>query len=309
MKKHYKILLATDYSEAVMNAERYAVRLAKSTNSTITLLHVYQFPLSATPIKVMDYVKTVNDWRASEVKRLELHRDKLFRSLSINPDEVTCECIIREGSAGQQIHNETKKSDYDFIIVGTHGVTGFRKVFYGTHAWNVIKKSSIPVFAIPKDGLFTGIKHIAFATEYRQGEIPVINFLTRFAKQFNAEITVLHVTNYVLSKQFEAEMFKMFKKEVLEKVSYTKLNIRLIKNENIFEGIEKFCEEKKVDLLVMSPEKPFLMEKIFLPNDSVTREMSFHTDIPLLAIPDFYNPEYSAFWKFFAQGDFVNEDF
>ena len=42
---------------------------------------------------------------------------------------------------------------------------------------------------------------------------------------------------------------------------------------------------------------------------SLTRKMSFHTRIPLLAIPDFYNPEYSAFWKVFAQGDFVNEDF
>ena len=216
---------------------------------------------------------------------------------------------MREGSAGVQIRKEAKELEADFIIMGTHGVTGFRKVFFGTHAWNVIKKSSVPVFAIPKDALFTGFKNILFATEYREGEIPAINFLTQFAGRFNAEVTVLHTTKYVLSKRLEAELYGRFKKEVVEKVAYPKLSIRLGKSENITQGLQKYCADKKIDLLVMSPERPFLMEKIFLLNDSITRKMSFYTHVPLLTIPDYYNPEYAPFWKMFESDErYLNEE-
>lgn len=308
MDTKYKILLATDYSEAVMNAERYAAQFAKATNSILSFLHVYEAPLPPPKI-TMSYQDMLDNAKAQKTVELEKHRDALFASLGIKPGEINNECIVREGIAGKQIRNEAKESDVDFIIVGTHGVSGFREVFFGSHSWDVIKKSSVPVIAVPKDALFTGFKHIVFGTEYREGEIPVLVFLTQFAKHFVAEVTVLHSTNYVLSKHFEKDMFERFRNDIKEKISYPKLKIHLIKSENIIDGLNRFCEHSKADLLVMSPERPFLLEKIFTPNPSVTRKMSFHTSVPLMTIPDFYNPEYVDFWKQFAKGDFVNEDF
>jgi hypothetical protein len=66
--------------------------------------------------------------------------------------------------------------------------------------------------------------------------------------------------------------------------------VRLMVNENISEGVRKYCVENKADLLVMSPEKPLMFENIFITNMSMTRKTILHTHIPLLAIPDFYNP-------------------
>lgn len=37
MKNTFKILLATDYSQSVKNAEHYAVQFTKSTNSELTI--------------------------------------------------------------------------------------------------------------------------------------------------------------------------------------------------------------------------------------------------------------------------------
>ena len=308
MKTKYKILLATDYSEAVMNAERYAVQFAVSTNSILTLLHVYPIPFSS-PETPLEYAQSPDELRDFQQKLLEKHREELFRSLNIKADEINYECIVREGNPGKQIRKEAKESGSDFVIVGTHGASGFREVFFGSHSWDVIKKSSVPVIAVPKEAIFTGMKNIVFGTEYREGEIPVINFLTKFAKHFNAEVTVLHSTNYVLSKHFEKEMFERFRNDIKGKISYKKLNIQLIKSENIIDGLNRFSEHTKADLLVMSPEQPYLFEKIFMPNKSIVKKMSFHTTLPLMTIPDFYNPEYTDFWKHFAEGDFVNEDF
>lgn len=304
MNKYFKILLATDYSSEVMNAERYAVQFAKSSHSILTLFHAYSPPLPPPKI-TLSYDDTLRNSKLSEIKKLNQHRDELFHSLNINSGEINNECIVREGNAGNQICREAKESGVDFIFVGSHGASGFRDVLFGSNTWNVIKKSSVPVLIIPKDALFMGIKTIVFGTEYREGEIPALDFLAQFAKQFSAKLTVLHITNYVLSKIFEKEMFEKFRKDVKEKVAYEKLKMKLIKNEDLAQGLNKFCENKKTDLLVMCPEKQILLQKIFTPSVSNTRKMSFRSTIPLLTIPDYYNPANANIWKMFKQDELI----
>lgn len=307
METKYKILLATDYSDAVMNAERYAVQFAKATNSMLVFLHVYDTPLPPPKI-TMSYQELLQHSKYQETEKLKKHRDSLFRSMKINPDEINSECIAQPGIAGKMIREEAQNTDADFILIGTHGATGFRDVFLGNHSWDVIKRSNVPVIAVPKDAMFTGIKNIVFGTEYRREEIPVLNFLTLLAKNFDAEVIVLHSTNYILTKEFEKEMFERFRNDVKGKISYKKLKIQLVKSDNAVDGINRFCEHVKADLLVLSPKEPLLLEKLFMLNLSIAKKMSLHSNTPLMVIPDFYNPEYSDFWRHFSQGDYANED-
>ena len=299
MTKSFKIILATDYSEAVMNAERYAVQFAKSTNSDLRLVHVYEIPLSYSPAKPIEFSKSCEDFHNSEIAILEQHRDKLFHSLDIKKDELNSNCVVREGSAGKQIREEAEDWEADFIIVGTHGVSGFRKLFFGTHTWDVIKKSSVPVLAIPIDGMFNGIKNIVFALEQREGEILAINYLVKLAKQFDADVTALHLTSFVLPKEFEIEMFEKFRADIHDKILYDKLSIRLEYNHDIIQGLNDCCLRAKADWLVMSPQKPSLFEKIIMLDYSVTKNMSFYTRTPLLAIPEYYNTDNLKFWEMF----------
>lgn len=290
MEKQLNILLATDYSEAAINAERYAVQFSRQTNAALTILHVYNIPFNF-PTEHSEYAKATEELRVHELKKLNQHYDKLLRSFNIKPSEVKCECIVLEGTVGKQIRKEAERLHIDIVITGTHGANGFRKFFLGSHTWDVIKKSKIPVLAIPKDALLTDIKNIVFATEYREGEIPGIYFLSKLAKQFNAELTVLHITNYAYSKEFETLLFEKFRTEIKRKVDYDKLSLRLVHYNNIIEGLNDFCALAKTDWLVMSHAKSFLLENIFSPIRSTTKVMSFHTHIPLLTVPDFYVPE------------------
>ena len=290
MEKQLKIFLATDYSDAVMNAERYAIQFSKNTNSLLTILHVYNIPFNF-PVDSAEYAKATEELRKHELLRLEQHCDQLLHSLDIKLSEVNYECIVLEGSVGKQIRKEAERSHADLIITGTHGANCVRKIFHGSHTWDVIKKSEVPVLAIPKDALLTNIKNIVFATEYREGEIPAINFLVQLAKKFKAQLTILHITNHALSKEFEKVAFENFRTEIQSKVAYDKLNLRLVHYDDVVEGLNDFCSFIKTDWLVMSHAKSFLLESIFSPIKSITKEMSFHSHIPLLAVPDFYVPE------------------
>ncbi len=290
MEKQLKIILATDYSEAVMNAERYAIQFAEKTDSFLTIIHVYDIPFNF-PAAHSEYAKATEELRLHELQRLTQHCERLMDSMDIRLNEDNFECVVLEGSVGKQIRKEAVLSHTDIIITGTHEANGFQKLFLGSHTWDVIKKSEIPVLAIPNDAIFSTLKNIVFATEYREGEIPGIHFLVELAKQFDAELTVLHITNYILSKEFEKTLFGKFRTEVQDKISYNKLNLCLVQYDDIVGGLSNYCENSKTDWLVMSPSKPFFFEKIFTPKKSITKEMTFQTHIPLLAVPDFYIPE------------------
>lgn len=285
------ILLATDYSEAVMNAERYAVQFAKATNARLVFFHVYPAPV-VFPSQTVEYIRNIDTERIllAEKKRLMAHRDELFRSLHASKASLASECIAVEGTnVGKEIRKAADGLRVNFIIVGTHGVTGFRELFLGSHSWDVMRKSNVPVLAIPKDALFTGIKNIVFGTAYREEEFPVIDFLIGFAKQFESTLTILHVTNYVLSEEFEKSLFERFRNDVLERFPYSKMEVRLYINEVVAEGINRYCADNKIDVLVMSIPKLSIFEKIFASGLSMTRKMSFHTHIPLLAVPVSYH--------------------
>jgi nucleotide-binding universal stress UspA family protein len=285
------ILLATDYSEAVMNAERYAVQFAKATHARLILLHVFPAPVLF-PSQSIEYVKSIDDEKIllAEKKRLMTHRDELFRSLHVDKESLVSECIVVEGSnVGKEIRQAADESHVDFILVGTHGVSGFRELFLGSHSWDVIRKANVPVLAIPKEALFTGIKNIVFGTAYREEEFPVLDYLTQFASRFDAKLTVLHVTNYILSKEFEASMFEKFRSDVQGRFSYSKMEVRLLINDVVAEGINLYCSDNKTDVLAMAVPKLSIFEKIFVPTLSMTRKMSFHTHIPLLAVPVSYH--------------------
>ena len=296
MKTSFKILLATDYSEAVMNAERYAFQFAKNTGSFIKIIHVFAPPLSI-PYQQFDPYTVDYTPFEYEMEKLEDHALKILRLLKIDPEEIHYSCEVREGNVTLQVVEEAKESDIDFIITGTHGVRGFIDILLGNTAWGIIKKADCPVLALPEDALFTSVKNIVFATNYRLGEIPVINYLVEIAKIFDAELTLVHISNFSVSKEFEVKLYEDFRSEVNTHISYEKLNIKLIHSDKIIEGLNDFCTRTNANWLVMSPEKRDLFEKVFEPSSSKTRKMSFHSKIPLLAIPDFYKLSNSSFWK------------
>jgi nucleotide-binding universal stress UspA family protein len=308
MEKPFKLLLATDYSEAVMNAERYAVQFARNTGSFLRFLHVFEPPI-ADQIGSFDADKIDYSPALYEMKKLKEHVNKLLSSLQMQPGELNFECLVREGSAAKQILEEAGETYPDFILMGTHGESGFRQFILGDHTSKVIKKASVPVLAIPKNALFNEIKNIVFATEYREGELPVINFLTQVVQQFNAELTVLHITSNIFSEKFEKTISTEFTNELKNKIVYPNVSIRVKHYTDIISGLEDFCNNTKTDWLVMSPEKPFFLEKLFNPSASTTRKMSLHTTIPLLSIPDYYNPDYEWFWKLFTIDYSLDSDF
>ncbi len=287
MSRKMNIFLATDYSTKVMNAERYAFELAKNTNSTLTIVHVYEIPFSF-PVESSEYIRESERLRKFELQKLKLHCETILHSLRIKQNELGWECLVLEGPVEKEIRNEAKRTHADLIITGTHNTGGILDIFKENHAWELIKKASTPILSIPKNALFTNIKKIVFATEYRKGEITGLQFLIKLAEQFDAELTILHITTTKITRESEDIIFNQFQEDLKTNRSNYKLNIKLEYATDVAEGINNYCSSNNIDWLVMSHSKKLLLEKLFVPGKSITKELSLNSNTPLLAVPDFY---------------------
>lgn len=299
MENKFKFLVATDYSKVAENAQRYAFQFAYDIKGMLYLLHIYEIPFSSTPANANDFIDTKDDYKTSELNALENQRGILFNEFNVSEKELLVECIVKSGKASKQIRHQAEDVNADFIVVGTHGASKFREAFLGSHTWDVIKKSGIPVIAVPENYQFKPVKNIVFGSEFREGEIPVVNYLVHLAKRLGATLTLLHISNKGKSKEEDEKMMNDFKNEVEKEITYHLVEYRIAHYDDVVDGLNDFCIRTKADLLAMSPEKSSAIKLAINPTSSLTRKMTFHAHIPILAVPDYYNPDYSKFWNLF----------
>ena len=57
-----------------------------------------------------------------------------------------------------------EEGDYDLVVMGTHGRTGFSRVLAGSVAENVVRHSPIPVLTVRTPGTGTAAKDVGAAS-------------------------------------------------------------------------------------------------------------------------------------------------
>ncbi|WP_058556375.1 universal stress protein [Thiohalocapsa sp. ML1] len=137
------ILFATDYSAGSERACTTARTLAQACGARLVVLHVVnQFTdpqaryLSA---EVID----------SLIREVETHAvDEMRRFAKRNFDGLDYETEVQMGRASEEILRCADKVKADLIVMGTQGRAGLEKLFVGSTAEKILRKSRIPVLTV-----------------------------------------------------------------------------------------------------------------------------------------------------------------
>ena len=140
-----RILVPTDGSEYTKSAIQKAVELAKITGSSITALYVLDqtifvnMPLDSSVSNTYTLLQKEGESAVQFVKDLCVQNG------------ILCDVKIGEGSPVKYIVESSK--DFDLIVMGTLGRTGFSKLMMGSVAERVVRYSNCPVMVIraPED--------------------------------------------------------------------------------------------------------------------------------------------------------------
>jgi nucleotide-binding universal stress UspA family protein len=108
--------------------------------------------------------------------------------------------IARRGNPDEEIVRAAKETSADLIVMGTHGLTGVRKLVLGSTTASVLGHTGIPVLAVPfgapdllAGGGALSIDRVLVATDLGETSLDYVNAGADVARSFHAGLTLVHV--------------------------------------------------------------------------------------------------------------------
>lgn len=174
-----KILWATDFHQAAVDAMQTAVMLAKKFHSGIILIHV---------IPELEDISLPKDTVIENIKKMLANIRDRISSEGIN----TPEPILLIGSPFDQITRYADELNVNIIILGAGEKLGTQKFQLGITAGRIIRDSRKPVWIVKK-GAAPQLKEILCPVDFSDSSERALKNAIHLARQFEAQLTVLHV--------------------------------------------------------------------------------------------------------------------
>lgn len=268
-----KILVPTDFSIQADYALHVAAQLAKNHECEIYLLHMLELPISEVDAlsshsdlpEALFYMKLVR-------KRFDNLTDKPFlKNLKVNE-------IVKFNQAFDGIIDTCNELKIDLIIMGSHGISGFREMFIGSNTEKVVRTSNIPVLIIKNYHKIFKVQNFIYASDFSEENKTTFKKAVTFAKLFNATLHLLLVNtpNKFLTTDNADLLFQKFIKGSRFK-NYT---INVYNDYSIEKGILNFAHHINAGLIGISTHGRKGIAHFF--NGSVSEDLVNHAKRPVI---------------------------
>jgi nucleotide-binding universal stress UspA family protein len=139
------VIAPIDFSHASRGVIDEAIRLARSVQGRVVVLHVVKPPVFASetvPLAASAIAGTADFERAARAQLLQMQRRLMKQGISV---ETVCatgspiRCIV------EQAHSQAAR----YIVVGAHRHNALRQLVMGGTASGVLKQAACPVVIVP----------------------------------------------------------------------------------------------------------------------------------------------------------------
>jgi nucleotide-binding universal stress UspA family protein len=138
------ILVPVDGSDCSMRALDFAVELASSLAAEIVVCHVLDLARAAA-------ISAGAAQLAEESMELLRSQGKeiVERAVARASSKVQVSARVPEGAPVEQIEQLAAELPANFIVLGSHGHSGFERLLMGSVAEGVVRAATIPVMVVP----------------------------------------------------------------------------------------------------------------------------------------------------------------
>jgi nucleotide-binding universal stress UspA family protein len=284
------ILVPTDFSPAADNAARYALHIARCIKADVKLCNAVN--ATAEAHMASQLVWPVDDYSTEQAKNndeLKVLAKRLSLQLSLEKHPATTfepqiTYTTQVGGVTDTIKNLAANHDVSMVAMGLWGAGGINRFFAGSNSREMIDRANFPLLLVPPTATFKTIHTIAFATNLSDSDIDVIHSLASLAREFNAEILLVHVMDEKAHQTAYQNKVSTFLSSVCDKANYPKIYYRDVKSKDVDQGLNWLLEHRELEILAMVHRKHDLLERLF--NESHTQHMARHSELPILVFPD-----------------------
>ena len=275
------IVSATDFSRTSNNAVKYAAGIANISGAKLIIYNVYDIymPITTYDVMPLPYV----DYRKhsyNKLRNLQLRMKRLYPKLNI-------EMAHNEGQPSEQISAFVDNKKPDMLIIGANSATALERLI-GSTTSAMIRKSEVPVLAIPSGAKFKPVRNILFAYDLNEISEEAVKWIKQMALLFSAKIDVLCLVNDMVffEKRVHEEQAKIAKK-----LDGLHPDVYFAESANFASGIERYVQKHKAGLVITQHRRHgFLFRMV---KGSISKDLSFSLPVPLFSIPESLKTENS----------------
>ncbi|NNE29648.1 MAG: universal stress protein [Saprospiraceae bacterium] len=264
------IICPIDFSDASKHAVNYAVHLTNHFKGTIHLVHAYMTKKTASMLINMD-----------EAVKEGLDTDMGFLMDQIRPDILPgtqVKTYLQKGSAVSVITHMAEQMEDSLIVLGKTGLSNLKTNLFGSVSTAVIRKSSVPVLAIPREAKLRIPRRVVLALDQNPTkEDDSLNALIHLLNEWGAQLHLYHL----IESEEDPGIHPRTSKQ-LENVPYS-LHFEL-SQKDLSDSLHSYLESIQADVLCMIRHQKTFFEKLF--HASHIRKERSNVDYPLLVIPD-----------------------
>jgi nucleotide-binding universal stress UspA family protein len=270
-----EILVGVDFSESSNNALAHAASLAARFRSNMLWLWVE----TKESVRHLDLQKgeDIHEAVKAKMELLKQEHRECLKSLEV-------EIQFRKGTPYKETVQLAHENQVDLIVVGSHGVEGFRRFLMGDTANHIIAEARCPVISIRerrtlKRGLETIVIPIDSTLDTRQ-KLPIA---TKIALAYDAEVHLLGLYfTEVATLRKRVNSYVEQSEKFLEKSNVKKVVVHYTKSNNGARTIMNYAIKVNAGLIATMIETEKLSSDLWL--GAQGQQLVNQSPIPILSI-------------------------
>jgi nucleotide-binding universal stress UspA family protein len=268
-----KILVPTDFSAQADYSLHVAAQLAKKHGCEIYLLHMLELPVNEVDAlsshselpEAMFYMKLAR-------KRFDQVLEKPFlKNIKVHE-------IVKFHQAFNGIIDTCKEFKIDLIVMGSHGVSGFKEMFIGSNTEKVVRTSDIPVLVIKNYHKKFRVKNFIYASDFSNENKKPFKMAIEFAKLNNAALHLLMINTpnkFLTTDEADSKM-----QEFMKGSRFKNYTINIYNDYTIEKGVLNFAHHIDAGLIGMSTHGRKGIAHFF--NGSISEDLVNHAKRPVI---------------------------
>jgi nucleotide-binding universal stress UspA family protein len=195
-----RVLCPIDFSDTSHHALAHAAAMARWHDAQLTMLYVYPY------LPAMD----LPPFPLEDAERANILA-KMREFAAIVPRDVRVDCQVREGQlAHQEIVSQVEATQADMLVMGTHGRSGFQRLFLGSVTEKVMRSVRCPTLIVPPRAPDVAadtpvmFRRILCPTDFLASSLKAFEYAIGLAEETDAELTLLHVVEMLAAVGHES---------------------------------------------------------------------------------------------------------
>ncbi len=184
-----KILVPCDFSNTAVQAFRFACEIASISKGEVFLLNIVELPAIHNSLLV-----PVQVYEKAFLKGIKEKVNKNFERIKAKwGGKTKIHLHVEQGLVTSAIMKFVDKKRIDLVVMGTHGISGFREYAIGSNTEKIVRTAKVPVIAIKKSERASSIKNIVFPTNLDLKHKNLVSLVKTLQSFFRAKLHILYV--------------------------------------------------------------------------------------------------------------------